>query len=193
MAKIRDSVEEWRTVPDFPNYEVSNFGNVRSKDRIVSRKGNPANLKGFPLKTKVSRGYERVTLYSGNRELHKQIFVHRLVALAFIPNPNNYPCINHIDENKLNNHVSNLEWCTHKYNSNYGTAIERRVKHQDWESIARKHSTPVRQIDKNGKVVNIWPSMMECERKTGFHSDGISRCCSGYLKTYRGYIWEKET
>lgn len=193
MAENRNRIEEWRTIPDYPTYEISNLGNVRSKDRIVIRNGIPSRVKGQPLKQRVERGYLSVTLYSGSRDRHMKTGVHRLVAKTFIPNPNNYPCVNHKDENKFNNHVDNLEWCTYKYNSNYGTAIERRVKHQDWESIAKKHSIPVRQIDKQGNLVNIWPSMIECERKTGFKSVSISRCCSGYLKTYKGYIWKKVT
>lgn len=191
MAEIGNITEEWRTVPEFPNYEVSNLGNVRSKDRVSTRNGNPAKLKGQMLKQKCDRGYMRVTFYSGNREQHQQYSVHRLVASLFIPNPENLPCINHRDENRSNNHVSNLEWCTYKYNSNYGTAIERRVKHQNWKSIADKQSIPVEQCDKQGNVIARWPSMLECERKTGFKSCSISLACSGFLKTYKGYVWRK--
>lgn len=191
MAEV--GVEIWKTVPEFPNYEVSNFGNVRSKDRISVRRGNPAQLKGQRLKQKCDRGYMRVTFYSGDREHHREYSVHRLVATLFIPNPDNLPCVNHKDENRSNNHVDNLEWCTYKYNSNYGTSIERRVKHQNWESIARKHSVPVEQCDINGNVIARWDSMIDCERKTGFKSCSISLACSGFLKTYKGYIWRKAT
>lgn len=189
MAEIGNMIEEWRTVPEFPNYEVSNFGNVRSKDRISIRNGNPAKLKGQLLKQKSDNGYMRVTFYSGNREQHQQYSVHRLVASLFIPNPDNLPCINHKDENRSNNHVSNLEWCTYKYNSNYGTAITRRVKHQDWESIANKQAIPIEQCDKQGNVIHRWPSMMECYRKTGFQVGKISLCCNGKRKTHKGYTW----
>ena len=192
MAEIGGRVEIWKTVPDFPNYEVSNFGDVRSKDRISERMGNDARLKGMPLKTKiVNGGYHRTTLYSGNRKAHKQFMVHRLVAMLFIPNPDNLPCVNHKDENPENNHVDNLEWCTYKYNSNYGTAIERRVKHQDWESIASKQATPVIQCEKDGTPIKTWHSMMECERQTGMKCCGISLACQGKLKTYKGYVWRK--
>ena len=191
MAENGSCIEEWRKVDGFPNYEVSSFGNVRGKDRIVMRKGTPARIKGQQLKQHETRGYYRVVLYFGNRNAHKEFHVHRLVASAFVPNPNGLPCINHKDENKMNNHVSNLEWCTYKYNSNYGTAIDRRVQRQDWLSIAEKQSTPVEQLNADGTRVKLWPSMMECERQTGMTSSGISRCCSGYLKTYRGYKWRK--
>lgn len=192
MAEIGNGVEVWKTVPDFPNYEVSNFGNVRSKDRISERKGNDANLKGIQLKTSIIKGgYHRVSLYFGSRNEHKQFCVHRLVAEMFIPNPQNLPCVNHKDENPNNNYVENLEWCTHKYNSNYGTAIERRVKHQDWKSIADKQSYPVIQCLKDGTPIKAWSSMTECERRTGMKCSGISKCCRGDLKTYRGFIWKR--
>lgn len=191
MAENRSCIEEWKAVAFFPNYEVSNFGNVRSKDRVTVRKGKPTKIKGVMLKQRNVKGYRRVTLYAGNRKTHQQYQVHRLVAEAFVPNPNGFPCINHKDENRINNHASNLEWCTHKYNSNYGTAIERRIKHQDWKSIADKQSTPIEQVDRNGVVVKVWPSMMECERQSGMRSSGVSKCCRGQLKTYKGFMWRK--
>lgn len=180
--------EQWRTIDGFPEYEVSSYGNVRSKDRIVTRKGYPSRIKGVQLKQFYSRGYMRVALYNGNRSSRKQFLVHRLVAGAFIPNPLNKEYINHKDENKLNNMVDNLEWCTAKYNSNYGTSIRRRVMHQDWQSIADKQSKTVYQYDKDMHIIRVWKSTVECERN-GYNSSSVSRCCNGYLKTYKGYIW----
>jgi len=191
MVENGSCVEIWKTVPDFPNYEVSNFGNVRSVDRVSERNGSNARIKGKTLKAhKMNDGYMRVVLYSGKRDKHKNFPVHRLVASAFIPNPDNLPCINHKDENRSNNCVDNLEWCTHKYNSNYGTAIQRRVQHQEWQSIADKQSYRVMQCEKDGTPIREWKSMIECERKTGIKCAGISKCCSGHLKTYRGYKWK---
>lgn len=180
--------EQWRTIGGFPEYEVSSYGNVRSKDRIVTRNGRPSRIKGVKLKQFYSRGYMRVALYNGNRSSRKQFLVHRLVAGAFIPNPLNKEYINHKDENKLNNMVDNLEWCTAKYNSNYGTSIRRRVMHQDWQSIADKQSKTVYQYDKDMHIIRVWKSTVECER-SGYNSSSVSRCCNGYLKTYKGYIW----
>jgi len=182
--------EIWITIKNFPIYEVSNMGNVRSKDRIVIRNGNPAKIKGVNLKPKLIRGYQRVTLYAGDRTHKKQFLVHRLVADTFLDNPNNYPYINHKDENKINNHVDNLEYCTAKYNSNYGTSIQRRVAHQDWQSIADKQSKTVIQKDLNGNIIATYKSTMDAQRTKGYKSAGISRCCNGYLKTYKGYLWE---
>lgn len=192
MAENGNSIEVWKTVRGFPSYEVSSYGRVRSVDRISSRNGSSALIHGAELKQrKDPRGYLRVTLYAGARDNCKHMSVHRLVADTFIPNPNGLACVNHKDEDKLNNRAENLEWCTHKYNSNYGTAIARRVQHQDWKSIAEKQSTPVNQYDLNGNLIRTWESMSECEREAGFKIVGISKCCSGKLKTYRGYKWKK--
>ena len=183
--------EIWKTVNGFPNYEVSTYGNVRSKDRIVKRKNVDAHIKGFNLKPRLIKGYYRVTLYAGDRKHKKQYLIHRLVAEHFLDNPNNYPFINHKDENGLNNHVDNLEFCTAKYNSNYGTAIERRVAHQDWQSIADKQSIAICQYSKDGQLIKEYKSLSQAERESDgyFKVSGISRNITGHLKQYKGYIW----
>lgn len=182
--------EKWATIPNYKNYEVSNKGNVRSIDRISIRRGTSARIKGKLLKqTLGDDGYKTVTLYSGSRVDHKKFMVHRLVALCFVDNPNNYPYVNHKDEIKSNNIVDNLEWCTAKYNSNYGTAIERRVKNQDWESIADKQSVAVACMSKKGNIIKEYKSMSEAE-KDGHNVSGISKCCSGKLKTYHNMKWK---
>lgn len=116
-------VEEWKPIIGYEGlYEISNLGNVRSMERRV----NVAH-KGFKgtrlLKSKIMKpynyfGYFGVALCKNKK--YKQLLIHRLVAQAFIPNPDNLPCVNHIDENKQNNCVENLEWCTYAYNDNYG-------------------------------------------------------------------------
>lgn len=183
-----DNSERWKTIQDYPNYEVSNHGNVRSKDRIVLRKGCKTILKGRLLKQYCGGGYMRVALYNGNRASRVNKSVHRLVAQAFVENPLNLKIINHKDENKLNNNAENLEWCTYKYNSNYGTAIQRRVLNQNWNDISSKISKPVMQMDKDLNVIAVYKSGVSCE-KFGFNSASISKCCKGKLKTYKGYIW----
>lgn len=180
--------EKWKTIQEYPNYEVSNRGNVRSKDRIVVRKGHKTILKGKLLKQYCGGGYMRVALYNGNRGSRVNKSVHRLVAQAFVENPSNLIIINHKDENKLNNNAENLEWCTYKYNSNYGTAIKRRVLNQNWNDISLKLSKPVVQMDKDFNVIAVYKSCVSC-KKFGFNSASISKCCTGKLKTYKGYIW----
>ena len=120
--------EIWKDILGYEGYyQVSNFGNVKSMDRIVERKNNGTG--NLPLKSRIlslntyPRGYKRVTLRKNN--ISKSFFVHRLVAEAFIPNPNNYPYVNHKDENPSNNHFDNLEWCINEYNIRNGKLGQR--------------------------------------------------------------------
>lgn len=143
--------EDWKPVKGYEGmYEVSNTGRVRSVTRFV-RGGNQFGAvykiarNGRELKPKKRRvhgeyeenGHLRVSLSRNGQT--KKFFVHRLVAEAFIPNPNNFPIINHIDENPQNNNADNLEWCSYKYNSNYGTSRERGVSHTDFRARSEKY------------------------------------------------------
>ena len=116
-------MEEWKSIPGYEGlYEVSSYGRVKSLERYKSNNGGIQLIKEKILKPhNTKKGYLTV-------QFHNKIFkVHRLVAQAFIPNPDNLPMVNHKDEDKTNNNVDNLEWCTAKYNSNYGTSIERMI------------------------------------------------------------------
>lgn len=120
-------MEEWKSIPGYEGlYEVSSYGRVKSLNRYVKVKSKSYRLqKGkmlSPIKNKY--GYLQVFLCCNGK--YKIISVHRLVAQAFIPNPDNLPIINHKDEDKTNNRVENLEWCNAKYNSNYKGVLKRR-------------------------------------------------------------------
>lgn len=108
--------EIWRTIKDFPMYEISTFGRVKSlyTNKILKPYKSSKSAKGYYMQVSLSRNHKK---YKAN--------IHRLVANTFIPNPDNYPVINHKDENPSNNYIYNLEWCTYKYNCNYGTGVER--------------------------------------------------------------------
>ena len=169
FVSMKENIEIWRPVIGYENYEISSLGRIRN---VITGKV----LK--PLKGK--NGYLHIDLKS------KHCYIHRLVAEAFIPNPDNLPLINHKDENPLNNCVDNLEWCTHKYNINYGTAIQRRIKTQLNSSIFSK---PVGQYSLDGTLIKVYPSQCEAVRQTGFSQGNIWSCCLGKRKTHKGYIW----
>lgn len=161
----------------FPNYEVSNLGNVKSLNYHSTGK---AQL----LKQRIHKdGYSEVKLSRNNKG--KIFKVHRLVASAFILNPSNLPQINHKDENKSNNCVENLEWCTAEYNANYGTRNKRMA-----EKITNgKTSKPVKQFDLRGNFIKEFPSISEVQRKLGYSFKNISKNCLGQRRQAYGYRW----
>ena len=171
--------EEWRTIFDFPNYEVSNKGNIRSKEYNDSLGHLRSSKK---LKKQVNNcGYEYVIL-SSKEEKHKTLTVHRIVAKTFIPNPEEKEDVNHIDGNKLNNNVNNLEWTTTQEN-----IIKRYEIGIDGNNYKR-----VSQFDKDGNLVGSFRSSYEAERITGISRTNIGGCCRGERLTAGGYVWKFE-
>lgn len=169
--------EEWKDIKGYEGlYQVSNYGRIKSLDRIDA-KGN-RRKSALRIQGITKCGYYTVRLCKNGKL--KNYLVHRLVAEAFIPNPYNLPCVNHKDENKQNNNVDNLEWCTKEYNNNYGTKIERQIE---------KSSKTVFQYSLNGELINEFTSTQDVERKLGYCQPGISRCCNGKYKTAYGYKW----
>lgn len=157
----------WKQIKDFPNYEVSSDGQVKSF----------AQTKPKILKSALTgSGYSFVSL--GRRNQH---MIHRLVAQAFIPNPDNLPQVNHINEDKTDNRVENLEWVTPKENANHGTGIARKIE---------KQRMPVKAICIETGQELIFESMMDAERN-GFYSGHISACVKGKHKSHKGYTWER--
>lgn len=170
--------EIWKDIENFDNYMISNFGNVKSKARYDS--SGKRYLKEKYLKPGKLRHNHLIVILKGNDSLNHTMRVHRIVAMAFLDNPNNYPIINHKDENPSNNHVDNLEWCTYKYNTNYGTAIERR-------SLSKEK--PIEQLTLDDKIIKVWRSAKEIDDKLGFTHGNISRCCKHNRKQAYGFKW----
>lgn len=168
--------EQWKDIFGFEGlYQISNFG------RVKSLKGCRGVQERILKSLKNKDGYLQVVLCKNGKIFHK--LIHRLVAQAFLPNPNNLPEVNHINEVKtdnviilnedesINEEASNLEWCDHSYNVVYSKA------------------KAVLQCDKQGNFIREWPSTNEIQRQLGFSHGNISYCCLGKLKQAYGFIW----
>lgn len=166
-------------IPEYEGlYMVSNIGRIKSLN--YHRTGKDGILKP----NKQVSGY--LVVHLSKNGITKPYRISRLVAMAFIPNPDNLPEVNHKDEVKTNNCVENLEWCTCKYNTNYGSCIERRVANRNGSNAPKK----VYQYNLNGEFVKEWKSMQEIEMVLGFNHSHICKCCKGQRKSAYGFIWK---
>lgn len=179
-------MEIWKPVVGYETkYEVSNYGRVRSIARNVWNGKCYFWKDGQILYERISNsGYKMVRVDGANR------YIHRLVASAFIENPNNLPQVNHKDENKMNNDVSNLEWCTAKYNSNYGTGIERaRIKHIG----VMVNNKPINQYTKDGVFIARYESATIASKLVRVDNSRICKVANGRSKYAGGFIWRWAT
>lgn len=158
----------WKKVIDNEAYSVNEIGEVRNDST------------GRILKQTIDKdGYHMVTLINSVSKKKQWVGVHRLVAQAFIPNPNNYPIVNHKDENKDINTKDNLEWCDASYSTNYGTRNTR---------VGRKNSKRVYQYD-DGELVGWYDSTKLAGKFLGISPTKIADCCRGEKKSAGGYRW----
>lgn len=172
--------EIWKDIEGYENlYQVSNLGRVKSLGNGNAR--NPNFQKERIMKARDNKGYLQVGLSKDGKKKRYQI--HRLVAIAFIQNPNNLPQVNHISEDKTNNRVDNLEWCSAKYNINYGTRNKRMS-----ESLTNNPKRSKKVICVQTGV--IYPSVRQVERELGFNQSNISSVCAGIYKTAYGFNWK---
>ena len=179
-------MEIWKPVKGYEGlYEVSNNGKVRSL------KNSRHNVRKEPLLKKQflgSWGYPIVALCKEGKSIG--VLVHRIVAEAFIPNPNGYEFVNHKDEVKTNNLVENLEWCTQKYNNNYGTAKQRGIETRKKNgSYATKK---LFQYDKSGNLISTFNSIVEASRCLKINASTLSNCANGkrHYRSAHGYVFK---
>lgn len=163
--------EIWKVYPDYPFIEVSSLGRIRTKDRVVTYKnGRKHFYKGRALKQHLDRyGYLYVSFHVNGKTVNLK--VHRIVAIMFIPNPNNYPQVNHIDNDRTNNVISNLEWCTNQYNQDY--------RKNFGTSPAQLFGKPVIAINQETSEVFWFESQYEAGRKLSISNEAINNVVRG--------------
>lgn len=184
--------EIWKDIEGYEGiYQVSNLGRVRSLDRIITQH-HPETGKDvtYVVHGQIMapyfnmNGYQCVRLRS--EKGRRTFLVHRLVAKEFVPNPNGYDIVNHKDESRDNNHADNLEWCTQKYNVNYGTSIQRLSEsHMNRSDLSKA----VEMLSLGGELLKEFPSAREAARFLRASNSHISRCCRDNSKTCKGYRW----
>lgn len=179
MLKSYLKDEVWKDIVGYEGlYQISNFGRVKSLPRNGTK-----NTVRYLKSVRDGNGYLFVCLCKNNKR--KYVKIHRLVAQAFLDNKYNYPQINHKDENKENNYVENLEWCTAKYNINYGNRIN---------IVSNKRSKKVCKFDINGNYLTTYKNAVEASNTEHLNKSHITACCLNYYgrKTVGGYIWKYE-
>ena len=156
--------EIWKDIPEYEGlYQVSNLGNVKSlnNNKILSF-GN------------TTKGYYQVGLFKNSK--CKRFYVHRLVALTFLKNPNELPLVNHKDENKHNNCIDNLEWCTNQYNLTY-------------KNTQKNKKRKINQYDLNGNFIKTWDCIIDIGKELNIKNPNICKVCNGERNKAGGYIW----
>lgn len=174
-------MEIWKDIKDYENmYQISNYGRVKSLERIVKQGNKKRHLCEKILCQNLRNGYRTVYLNKNGNHVSKQ--VHRLVAETFILNSNNKPQVNHIDGNKQNNCVENLEWVTIKENLQHAKKI-------GLTSPIKHNNRPVIQYTLDGKEIKRYVSCCSAEHATKINHSNISKCCKGIYKQCNGYVW----
>lgn len=185
-------IEIWKDIKGYENlYQVSNLGNVKSLDKYINNGTGLFFKKGQNLKIKVYKGYCYIRLNKNGEQ--KQFLLHRLVAEHFIPNPENKPCIDHINTDKTDNRIENLRWVTQKENVNNPLSINKMKQNHHLKNRFGKlnpHSIPILQFTKDGELIRKWDCIKDVERELNFSGGYVGNCCKGKKQIAYGYKWK---
>lgn len=183
-------LEVWKPIENYPNYQISNFGNVKSKERYTKQRNGLNLRKEKILKQQIDKkGYKYVRLY--NSDGWKYFKVHILVARTFIKNTNNEPTVDHIDKDKNNNSVENLRWASFilQANNKDKTNIIENMKEigkKKYPNRAKK----IKQFNKDNEYIKTFNSSREASNLLNISETSISNCVNGYSKIAGGFIWK---
>lgn len=178
--------EEWKDVVGYEGiYQVSNYGNVKSLARKICHGKLCFISKEKSIKLCLRGGYKTMCLRKNN--FKKMIGVHRLVAMAFIPNPENKPFVDHIDGDRTNNAVRNLRWCTSKENMNNEVTFPR--NRDALQKAWNKRSRRVYQYNLNGEFIQEWTNARQASKATGAIQQSIKYCCENKYRSANGFRW----
>ena len=182
--------EIWNNLPGYEGlYQVSNIGRVKRLPSYVRFNHGIRRIRGGIKKVHLqNNGYFIIDLYKNNKR--KNMLLHRAVALSFIPNPLNLPVINHKDNNRTNDVVTNLEWCDMSYNMKYSYDTTDRRSKMNWKS-GKENANSKEVVAFNKQLIEVarFDSILDASRKLGICDSGIVSCLKGRTKTYKGYIW----
>ena len=200
---MNQSNEIWRHVVGNESYMISSKGRVKSLERnYIDSMGRKCHVAEKFMKVKISKstGYPRVSLCKNGKSI--SFCIHRLIAEAFIPNPNNYPCVNHIDENRANSVLENLEWCTYKYNNTYGSAREKRreslirfyKENPEFTMTVKKrgNSFKVNQYSLDGNLIRTYDGGLPEIKEIFGRNASVVSCVLHRNKTAYGFVWRYE-
>ena len=184
-------MEIWKQVKGFPQYEVSTYGRVR---RPNGQWNGEKRYETYGADH--GNGYKKISLWYGHKKF-KSVYVHRIVAETFIPNPNNKPCVNHIDCNPANNHVENLEWCTKKENSEWMKKLGRNKRTPEW--IKHHHDSVIQYQGKAVIGTNLTTKeekfyrTLNSTKQDGFHPGDVCKVLKGQRKYCKNTTWRYAT
>lgn len=192
LREISFDGEVWKDIIGYEGlYQVSNFGRVVSLGRIIERTNqSPSYIKPRLIAPRLSKsGYLQIGLWKNNKGLNK--YIHRLVALLFLPNPENYPCVDHCDTCKTNNHVGNLKWVSYSMNNLNPITRKRNsdAKEKDSRIVQRTQKPIVRINPKDSTDVKFYESIASAERLDGFSAKCIGNAVRGIVSKSQGFNW----
>jgi hypothetical protein len=181
--------EVWKDIPGYEGkYQISNYCRIKSLPKLIYGRGD----KPYISEGKILKQHERKNQYLRVcLGIKKERTIHRLMAQIFIPNPENKPCVNHINGIKWDNRIENLEWCTYYENNMHCIkALRRKSGMLGVKGALHVQSKKVAQKTLNGELIKIWDSTMDIQRELGFFSPNIQANCNAKTKTSNGFIWE---